>query len=85
MENYNEQNFVAFVDQNSLYEVVAEMVRFLHHGESFAAYQAPVNDTKTLGFDAQLSEEDRAEVIKRLALARFMNNNEFTQLAIETP
>lgn len=38
LQNYNEQNFVAFIKEDQLFGVAKEMIRFLNESESFVNY-----------------------------------------------
>lgn len=41
MQNFKEQNFVAYVNRENLYEVAHEMIKFLNDGDSFIGYKRP--------------------------------------------
>lgn len=38
LQNFNEQNFVAFVNRDKLFNVAYEIVKFLNKGEEFMSY-----------------------------------------------
>lgn len=61
------------------------MVRFLDKPDLFVSYKEPSHSTKLLGLADNVDAQDREEVIKRLALAHFINSHEFTQLAVDRP
>mmetsp|Transcript_5460 Transcript_5460/g.9241 ORF Transcript_5460/g.9241 Transcript_5460/m.9241 type:complete len:82 (-) Transcript_5460:451-696(-) len=41
IQNYQENNFVAYVSRDNLIEVAFEMVKFLNDGQAFMEYQKP--------------------------------------------
>lgn len=53
LRKYKEQNFIAYVNQDNLFGIAREMVKFLDNGESFMNYQPPlpyiegINSTNT--------------------------------------
>lgn len=41
MNNFNEQNFIAFVSRDKLYSIAHEMIKFLNDGDLFLKYEQP--------------------------------------------
>ena len=65
LQNYNEQNFVAFIKEDQLFSVAKEMVKFLNESETFMNYQQPLPYIEGIRKDDSIT---RDEVLRRQAL-----------------
>lgn len=71
--NYNEQNFVAYVNQDNLFGITKEMVKFLHDGESFMSYQLPLPYIEGI---EKTDTARRDEALRRQALQSVLNDDD---------
>ena len=64
VSNFQEQNFIAFVSREKLFNIAHEMIKFLNDGDLFLNYKQP---------PSFMEDVDKEEAIKRLALMSTIN------------